>query len=101
MEHIVQFGVTIDDEKIEQEVTAQASRKVLEAVLDFTHSSWNEESKLELVCKKAIKEYMNDHMDEVIDKLVTEMAKAALKRKAIKSAVDKELDNENQSEVLS
>lgn len=99
MEHIVQFGVTIDDSQIESMVAKQASEQVLndikKEIESFTKGSYYNDSQFELICKDMIKNYMDEHMSEIIDKLIIEMAKNAMRRKAVKSAVEEELKNEN------
>ena len=91
MEHVIQFGVTIDDKKIEDTIIEQASNeiksRIIEEVYKFTKPNWNDDSEFVKMCKKEIKSYMDKNMDKIIDKLIKEMAKNALNRKAVKSTI--------------
>ena len=87
MEHVIQFGVTIDDKKIEDTIIEQASNEIIEEVYKFTKPNWNDDSEFVKICKKEIKSYMDKNIDKIIDKLIKEMAKNALNRKAVKSTI--------------
>lgn len=91
MEHVIQFGVTIDDKKIEDTIIEQASNeiksRITEEVDKFTKPSWYDDSEFVKICKNEIKSYMDKNMDKIIDKLIKEMAKKALNRKAVKSTI--------------
>lgn len=87
MEHVIQFGVTIDDKKIEDTIIEQASNRITEEVYKFTKPNWKDDSEFVKICKNEIKSYMDKNMDKIIDKLIKEMAKNALNRKAVKSTI--------------
>lgn len=70
MEHIVQFGVSIDDDAIMKIVASKASDEVLKQVRKFAEGSYYSESKLERMAKEEIAQVVADNKDLIIDKAV-------------------------------
>lgn len=91
MEHIVQFGVTIDDDKIEQEVTAQVARKLSDEVNEFSKSSYYEDSKLQKMVNEAVDKYVKDNIDTVINKAIESLTERMMKTKKVKEALQEVL----------
>ena len=92
MEHIVQFGVTIDDEKIEQEVTAQVARKLRDEVDKFSNSGhYGQQSELQKMANEAVDNYIKDNIDVVINKAVESLTERLMKTKKVKEALQEVL----------
>lgn len=94
MEHIVQFGVTIDDNAIQKNVEKQAAELVLKSIKDeLGMSQWSNRSPVikRMVDEHATK-FFEDNKDEIIklasDKLVEKLART----KAVKEATQKVVD---------
>lgn len=88
MEHIIQFGVTIDDQAIEQKIVQQASAAMLEKVSELSKSSWNSPSFLDTIAKQQISDLVLDHRDEIIDKAVNELMSNMMKTKKVKEKLE-------------
>lgn len=92
MEHIVQFGVTIDDDKIEQEVTAQVARKLSDEVDKFSKpAGYYEDSKLQKMVNEAVDKYVKDNIDTVISKAIESLTERMVKTKKVKEALQEVL----------
>ncbi len=91
MEHIVQFGVTIDDEKIEQEVTAQVARKLRDEVDKLSGSGYGRDSRLQQMVNEAVDNYVKDNIDVVISRAVESLTERMMKTKKVKEALQEVL----------
>lgn len=99
MEHIVQFGVSIDDEYIRKYVIENAERKLLEKLTEEVKETITGENKryqyadrvMEYANKVAIQFY-DEHKDEIIDKAATKIADKLVKTKAVKSMLEETLN---------
>lgn len=91
MEHILQFGVTIDEQAIVDHVKERASREIIKKVekeIDkYTHG-W-QDTKLDNLFREEIKKVLNANKDEIIDKSVTRLASNMAKTKAVKDMIKK------------
>ena len=70
MEHIVQFGVSIDDEAIQKMVAQKASNEVIKNIELLTKGGYLGESKLEKMAREQIAQVISDNKDLIIDKAV-------------------------------
>ena len=93
MEHIIQFGVTIDDDKIEKMVTEKASQMVLKNISDatgeFTRSTYYSNSKLSELFKEEVKKVVEENKDMIIESVITNVTTNMMKTKAIIAAKEK------------
>ena len=88
MEHIIQFGVTIDDRKIEEEVIKQATDSIRKKVEDMDRRSWNDDSILSKIAEEEISKYISDHKDEILDKAISKLMANMMKTKVVKAKLN-------------
>lgn len=89
MEHILQFGVTIDDEAIINHAKQRASEKVLERVTKEIESytdGW-QETKLDRLFRDEIKKLLDEHKAEIIEKASEHLMANMVKTKAVREAI--------------
>ena len=92
MEHIVQFGVTIDDEKIRQHVEANAMQAVVDQFVAemkenlprrYTNVNWS------IVANDAVASYIEKNKDMILEMLTDKLIEKVSRTKAYKMAVEK------------
>lgn len=93
MEHIIQFGVAIDDDAIKKNIEKQATDKLVEELKNevmkelFTGSSWNRE--LSYKAKDILKGVMEECKDVIIKDATTELVETMKRSKRYKEALAK------------
>lgn len=90
MEHIIQFGITIDDDAIQKRIIEQATIKVENTVMDsvllFTRSTWNK-SKLETMFLEEVKNVVQDNKEKIIEESIKYVSQNMMKTKIVKEAL--------------
>lgn len=103
MEHIVQFGVTIDDDKIEKMIIDQASRECLNNVKNsmkaFTDYSYYSDSKLSTMFKDEVKKVVAENKDKIISEVVKQVSSNLMKTKDMIAAKARLVDALNGEEA--
>ena len=89
MEHIVQFGVVIDDDAIQKEVTRQAANALQDRVEKMDRSNYREDTELQRMAQKVISEYVARHEDEIIGRAVESLTERMMKTKKVREAIGK------------
>jgi hypothetical protein len=87
MEHVVQFGINIDDDRIVQAVVNEATKQIITELKDqmFVRSYYdNKYHDLSKAACNTIQDWLEDHKDEIIDKTVAELVDILKNRKAFK-----------------
>ena len=96
MEHIIQFGVTIDDDKIEKMVMEKASHKCMKQINDsireFTNGSCYRDSELKKIFKEEVKKVVDDNKGYIVEEVIKEVSKNMMKTKAFLEAKQKIID---------
>lgn len=93
MEHIIQFGVTIDDDAIKKNIEKNAVDKLVadikKEVRDeiFTGSGWNKG--LSYKVQEIIKEALAEYKDEIIKEATAELVETMKRSKKYKEALAK------------
>ena len=93
MEHIIQFGVTIDDDAIKKNIEKNAVDKLVtdikKEVRDeiFVGSGWNRG--LSYKVQEIIKEAMAEYKDEIIKEATAEIVETMKRSKKYKEALAK------------
>lgn len=110
MEHIVQFGVNIDDRAIEKAVIANAERKIIDDLEKAIanefferpyrssfdrNSNFSDTFGLKRWAKDMFKEYLEDNKEVIIDKAIKELASNMSKTKVVKEKLNKILEDIN------
>ena len=87
MEHVVQFGINIDDDRIVQAVVNEATKQIITELKDqmFVRSYYdNKYHDLSKAACNTIRDWLEDHKDEIVDKTVAELVDILKNRKAFK-----------------
>ena len=87
MEHVVQFGINIDDDAISQAVVNEATKQIVAELKEqmFIKSYYdNKYHDLSNAAYNTIQDWLEDHKDEIIDKTVAELVDILKNRKAFK-----------------
>lgn len=87
MEHVVQFGINIDDDVISQAVVNEATKQIVAELKKqmFIRSYYdNKYHDLSKAACNTIQDWLEDHKDEIIDKTVDELVNILKNRKAFK-----------------
>lgn len=99
MEHIVQFGVTLDDEKIEKMVMSKASDECLaqirKATSNFCKDDYYGDSQLKEMFKEEVKRVILDNKEEIIGQVIKQVSANLLKTKEVVAAKAKLVDSLN------
>lgn len=87
MEHVVQFGINIDDDRIAQAVVNEATKQIVAELKNqmFARSYYdNKYHDLSKAACNTIQDWLEDHKDEIVDKTVAELVDILKNRKAFK-----------------
>lgn len=95
MEHIVQFGITIDDDVITKQIHKNAEKTITENIQKnverciFSTNYYGETKiKLNYVAEQLIMDWLNSHKDEIIQTASKVLAEKMIKTKAVKTAIE-------------
>lgn len=93
MEHIIQFGVTIDDEVIKEHIEEKAREQIIKEVKAeikkelFVGTGWNRD--LSYKVQELIKETVRECQDQIIEKATTELVDTMKRSKKYREALAK------------
>jgi len=93
MEHIVQFAVSVDDDRIQKIMEESAAKQVADDIKLLSHgmgySRMNTEpEKLKALFSDEIAKYVKENADEIVKLVVAEVSKNMMRSKKIKEAID-------------
>lgn len=96
MEHIVQFGISIDDEVIKKTIMNQAVNEMKKIIREdisremsgSEYGSWQYNNKIREFAKEVTQNFLEDNKDEIIEKTTDKLAEKLVKTKAVKQAVE-------------
>lgn len=99
MEHIVQFAIGIDDEKIRDNITQNAEKTITKNIEQqvrdrlFESSYYgghaDEKSRLNAYSERIIDNFLEKHKDEIVEKASAYLAEKLMRSKVVKEAVAK------------
>lgn len=97
MEHVVQIGVNVDDDAIQQAVINQASKQVAEKIEDtiFKRDYYKRVAGFSDAADNLMIEVVDKYKDEIIERaaiIVAETLKRSKKYKAVLAALDEETE---------
>lgn len=93
MEHIVQFGVSIDDGAIQRSVLASATQRIIDAVeRDTKRGYYGQESYLYDLMKEEVKRVIDENKERIINKATKELTRNMSKTKAVREAINATID---------
>lgn len=93
MEHIIQFGITIDDDAIKRNIEEKAKNQIIKEVKEeikkqlFVGSGWNMD--LSYKVRELIKETVRECQDQIIEQATTELVDTMKRSKKYKEALAK------------
>lgn len=101
MEHIVQFGISIDDDKIKQtiennvmqQVTGTIKNDCMKALVgrkDITNYDYTQ--KIKDMINDNIQDFFEDNKDKIIEITSDKLAEKLAKTKAVKEAISKSIE---------
>lgn len=96
MEHVVQFGVSIDDEAIQRKILDSAEKTIIgdlkrevgKHILQSRYSYGADLTVLTSLGEKLVGEWLDEHKDEVIEAAANKIAEKVSRTKKFKEAVD-------------
>ncbi len=100
MEHILQFGINIDDERIKSTIEAKAEKIVNEIVKkdiiealtgNRDNSTWDYSRKLQNLVNDTIEKFCDEHKDVIINLAADRLAEKLARTKAVKEATERVL----------
>lgn len=94
MEHIVQFAINVDDDRIKQICEESAAKQIAEEIELASHGKYygrvnDNPENLKMLFKDSIDEYVKARADEIIQGAIQEVVKNMMKTKKVKEAVEK------------
>lgn len=98
MEHILQFGINIDDEMIKKTVVNTASQQVVNSIRqdimkqlagNKKPTEWEYTNRLKSLVEECSETFIKEYKDEIIEKTSDKLAERLIKTKAIKDVVNK------------
>lgn len=96
MEHIIQFGVSIDEHKIVETATNEAAKKIIKNIqdeIDKYTNGWRE-TELDRLFKERIKEVIDENKEEIILNATNQLASNLSRTKAVKEIIKKVKEGE-------
>lgn len=91
MEHIVQFGITIDDDAIRRHVEAKAADSVVKGLKQSLFRLGYNDRPMGITedVENVIDAFLEEHKQEIIDAAAERLADRLVRTKAVKEAVAK------------
>lgn len=99
MEHILQFGISIDDEAIKKSIASKAEQEVVNRICNdmekelFEKSYGNRINGLSYQSEQIVKDWLESHSDMIIEKTVESLCNYLKRTKAVKEAVKTVLED--------
>jgi len=93
MEHIIHFGITIDDDAIAKQIQKNAEKTITENIQKNVEqcifsTNYYGENKLNYVAEQLIMDWLDSHKDEIIQIASKVLAEKMIKTKAVKTAIE-------------
>lgn len=103
MEHIIQFGITIDDDAIKRNIEESATKivvtelknAVIAQIFDTTNT-WSRSRSLSATAQKIIKDAFLEHQDEIIKEATAQLVDSMRRSKKYKEALANALEEVNE-----
>lgn len=101
MEHVVQFGINIDDDSIAKSITRNVEKQVIgelkrDVMKEFVgkkeFSQYEYTSKLKETIEECAKDFLEVYKDDIIESASIKLAERLSKTKAVKEAVNKTIE---------
>lgn len=101
MEHIVQFGINIDDDKIKQTIENNVMKQVAGAIKNDcikalvgrkNITNYDYTQKIKDMINDNIQDFFEDNKDKIIEITSDKLAEKLAKTKAVKEAISKSIE---------
>lgn len=98
MEHIVQFGITIDDNAIINTIVQKAEKSILDEIKDaikkamFKRGRYYDETEVHTWIKDELDKFLENHKDDIISLASEKLADKLSRTKRVKDEVNKVLE---------
>lgn len=98
MEHILQFGINIDDEMIKKTIVDTASQQIVNSIRNDIMkqltgnkkpTEWEYTNRLKNLVEECSETFIKEYKDEIIEKTSDKLSERLIKTKAIKDMVNK------------
>lgn len=92
MEHIVQFGITIDDDAIKRNLESIAAREITKELKEqiFNYNSWNDRTiGLSGYAEQLVRDFFIEYKDTIIEEAAKIVADSIKRSKKYKEALAK------------
>lgn len=97
MEHILQFGISIDEEKIVQTAISKASNDICNKIYTMINGyTRGYEPKLDRMFREEIKRVIDEEKEEIVERAVDRLVVNMTKQKAVKEAIAKVVRENNE-----
>lgn len=97
MEHILQFGISIDDEAIKKNIEKSATDKLANEIIndarDALFERWG--GGFTETGKSVVREFLKDHEDEILQGAIKEVTNTLKRSKKYREALAKIVEDEN------
>ena len=95
MEHIIQFGVTVDDDAIKKRILEQASTSVVTEVKKElgVNGGYFSDNVVRRMVNSEVTALFNKHKDAIIAEAGKQLADKLVRTKAVKEAASKVIEN--------
>lgn len=91
MEHILQFAVSIDEDRIVKAAEEQATKRVVEEIKQktdlFAREKWGD-SELKRIFKEEVQRVVDENKDYIMAEAVDTVAKSLARTKAVKEKLN-------------
>ena len=91
MEHIIQFGVNIDDERIKTTIESSISKAVQDEVKSKLGGTYYQEGTINGLVKMEVERLFNLYKDDIVEKTAEKLADKLSRSKIVREKVTNEL----------
>ena len=92
MEHILQFGINIDDDKIKASIEESARREIVGQTIKEVKKSLFNSWGLSCEVEKIVRDVLKEHQDEIIEKAADIVAQSIKRSKKYRDALANIID---------
>lgn len=92
MEHILQFGINIDDDKIKTSIEESARREIVEQTIKEVKKSLFNTWGLSYEVESIVRDVLKEHHDEIIEKAADIVAQSIKRSKKYRDALANIID---------
>ena len=96
MEHIVQFGINIDDEAIKRTIEKQALNVAIGQIVGeykkVISPSGNYSNKIKDIVNENVQNLLEENKEQIIEMVVERLTDRLVRTKAVKDAISKSLE---------